>query len=86
MVRLMVMYVRSTDRALDAIAWWPLLMTTAINLRASADPVQWFPWQQQQEKQLPLWPPAKNKATSTWPREKRLDKMSGLELSDSWHM
>jgi len=36
MVRLMVMYVRSTDRALDAIAWWPLLMTTAINLRASA--------------------------------------------------
>lgn len=33
---LMLMYVRSTDRALDAIAWWPLLMTTAINLRASA--------------------------------------------------
>lgn len=32
----MLMYVRSTDRALDAIAWWPLLMTTAINLRASA--------------------------------------------------
>lgn len=30
---LMLMYVRSTDRALDAIAWWPLLMTAVINLR-----------------------------------------------------
>jgi len=38
------------------------------------------------KKQLPLWPRAKNKATSTWPRERRLDKMAGLELSDSWHM